>query len=369
MLTSQHPPKDVRIYEREALSFIGGGHRVTIVYMGDDPPPSERNVAWIAVPKPSNRFLRVLSGWKIAAAARRISDADIFIIHDAEILYIAVFLCLITSAAIIYDSHESSPHFISDKRWVHPFLKGIVYRVVLVYEWFFSLFCDGIITVYDMVMERFLRWGRNSVMVRNFPPSAGFPVARWDERAKKIIYVGLVSHKRQLAKMCAVAKALPEYNMEIWGPTYENTYVKDVTDKYSDVPNLSVDIGRISYSMALEKIAEARFGLVFLTARSAHRHTLSSKIFDYMMVGTIPLATDIEPNRHYLENGKYGFLIPESSGGDEIAKLISEKMKDPDSLEKMSEECRTKALNDYCWEREAETLVKFVEKIGERTKR
>ena len=99
-VTSVHRPRDVRIFHKEARAAASAGAG-----------------AWVAAPRePVRRAARIAAGWRLARAARA-RDADLYHVHDPELLPAALWLAR-SGRRVVYDVHEYLGQTTRTKRWL-----------------------------------------------------------------------------------------------------------------------------------------------------------------------------------------------------------------------------------------------------------
>ncbi len=104
ILTSVHPPFDVRIFHKEAKSLVKAGYDVTLIAQHDKEEIVD-GVKIINLQKPRNRIERMTKTVsELYQKALRV-DADIYHFHDPELIPVGKALKK-RGKAIIYDVHE-----------------------------------------------------------------------------------------------------------------------------------------------------------------------------------------------------------------------------------------------------------------------
>ena len=85
MLTTLHPHDDIRIYHKESKALARAGWRVEI-YNPRMEAAGEYGIRFRRLILPSTRMIRLLRGRSIAYRALFESRADLFMLHDPELL-------------------------------------------------------------------------------------------------------------------------------------------------------------------------------------------------------------------------------------------------------------------------------------------
>jgi glycosyltransferase involved in cell wall biosynthesis len=89
--------------------------------------------------------------------------------------------------------------------------------------------------------------------------------------------------------------------------------------------------------------------------------TLANKLFDYMAYGLPVLASDVRPMRRVLSETGAGLAFPPGDA-DGFATALAQLIDDPGRTRAMGERGRKAAESTYCWARDAERLVKALER-------
>ena len=103
-MTSSHNPKDQRIFHKQCVSLVNAGYDVYLVERG---PSEETNGVHIVgtQEEDTGRFYRLLKRPRHVYKLAKALDADIYQIHDMELLPFALKLKR-QGKKVIFDSHE-----------------------------------------------------------------------------------------------------------------------------------------------------------------------------------------------------------------------------------------------------------------------
>jgi hypothetical protein len=124
ILTSVHPPFDVRIFHKEAKSLVKAGYDVTLIAQHDKEEIVD-GVKIINLQKPRNRIERMTKTiWSAYRKAVQV-DADIYHFHDPELIPVGLLLKKI-GKSVIYDVHEEYFESIKLKEWLPSLLRYFI---------------------------------------------------------------------------------------------------------------------------------------------------------------------------------------------------------------------------------------------------
>ena len=152
LLTSVHPPFDVRIFHKEAKSLVKSGYEVTLIAQHDKEEVVD-GVKIVNLQRPRNRIERMTKTvWSIYRKAIQV-DADIYHFHDPELMPLATVLKII-GCKIIYDIHEDLPRQILSKEWLPVVLRKPIAGFMSGFEWLAAKIFDAIVPATPKIAAR-----------------------------------------------------------------------------------------------------------------------------------------------------------------------------------------------------------------------
>lgn len=168
-LTSAHKRHDVRIFRKECCSLAKAGYNVTLVVNDTLPDETLQGVQIVSTHfQPKNRMERMLLGTKAVYKKALEQNADVYHLHDPELLPIACKLKR-RNKIVIFDAHEDTEEQIKDKKWIpRPFSK-VISKLYGHYAGQIMRRVDAVITVTPDFVEKFKKYQENTVMVTNYP--------------------------------------------------------------------------------------------------------------------------------------------------------------------------------------------------------
>lgn len=296
-----HDPRDARIAEREIGALLAAGHDVTQIgpfaAYGALPPDGVRGVD---VPRAiGQRRLRALRDMR--RALRREAPAhDVVILHSAEAVAAATG---IRHPAIVWDVHEDTAASLSLKSW----LPGPLRRPVA-----------AVAHAGESVVERRRRlllaeagyadrFGGDHPVVPNTPivPDAVKPSGRG-----RAIYVGSVTVARGGDDLIALARQLPDVHVEVVGPA-SGELADRLRAAERDPGGSGLEwAGFLPNTVALDRVEGATVGLSLLHDEPNYRHSMPTKLLEYLAHGVpfvstpLPLAVDLA------ERSGGGVIVP-----------------------------------------------------------
>jgi len=354
MLTSAHTAMDDRIFYREAATLKAANYQVAIV--GRHPRTEVVDgVSICGLKTATSRGERLLLGWTILKTAIEL-DASLYIIHDPELIGVALILRLLGNR-VIYDAHENLPAQIRQKDWIPVPLRWGLIPLVAAVEWIASRLLSGVIAAVPAIRDRFPR--SRSELVRNFPTSAALAVladgAPLSARANVVIYTGGLSDVRGTRQLVEAFRGLDEAELWLVGD-FDNQDFQ--TSILKSLPTNVVWLGWRPHLEVLRLYRLAKLGAVLLYPTPNHRCALPVKLFEYLGAGLPVLASNFPEYVEFVKD--CGFQVDPTDVG-KIREALCELLANPAELERMSVRARDRVLKRFSWELEGVRLVNFCE--------
>lgn len=189
-VTSAHGVEDDRIFLKECVSLAANGYDVYLVERGDTYEKDGVHVIGLGNISDS-RLKRMINGGRRAYRAALRIDADIYQLHDPELLPYAVRLKR-RNKTVIFDSHEDVPAQIIDKAWIPGPLRKIIAKLYQAYETHVVGMIDAVITATPHIADVFSSRAKKVVNINNYPKldDIQFQEKPFMERERIVCYAG-----------------------------------------------------------------------------------------------------------------------------------------------------------------------------------
>ena len=350
-ITSVHPNRDVRILYKECASLAKNGYDVYLVAQGES--FEENDVKVIGFRPPGSRFERFLRTTKIAYKTATTIDADIYHLHDPELLLYANKLKKLNKI-VIFDSHEDVPKQIMAKTWLPAFLRPCISFVYKHYENKKVKNLDAVITVIESIGDRIQKYNKNIVLVKNYP-IIGDIVCNNDNfsgRDRIICYAGYLSELRGIRN---AVKAMVKINGRLilagkMSETFKNTLT--ILPGWSQVKAVGV-LDRKGLNTLYNK---SMVGLCTLLNAPNHYNSLATKMFEYMSAEIPVVCSDFPLWKEVIEKNNCGICV-DPNNIDAIVNAINYLLNNPDIARQMGRKGRQAVLEKYNWDVEEKKLV------------
>jgi len=357
-LTTVHDARDVRVLYREAASVLKQGYRVRLIAQNASDIDVGR-IEGAALRPPRNRLGRMLcTGARALVLAMR-EKADIYHLHDPELIPLGLLLRLM-HRRVIYDVHEDLPKQILAKPWIPAFLRPLVSWVVDRIETIAARAFNGIVAATAPVAVRFPP--AKTVVIRNYPVLSMFETAEIGRgadagRPPVLIYVGSISEDRGAVDMVRALEHLdPSVQARLefvggWTPPALRRRVEGMP-----CGSMVTSRGWMPPVEVYRRLQEAAIGLVCLRPIPRYVESLPVKLFEYMAAGLPVIASDFPHWREIVEGNACGLTV-DPLDPKAIAKAIEHLIRNPKEAQRMGQNGRRAVEQRYNWEQESRRLI------------
>jgi glycosyltransferase involved in cell wall biosynthesis len=294
-LTTVHRPRDVRIWHKEARALAGAGARV-----------------WVGAPRePLRRARRLAAGWRLARAARA-HDADLYHVHDPELLPAALWLARVTGAPVVYDVHEYLGQTARTKRWLPAPLRVPVALAAERAERWTARRLAAAVTANEDLAARFAAAGARAASVANSPWSDDFPEPSPLPGEPIVLYVGGLGPLRGLEVMREAFPGVdvPGARLVLAGP-----------GDPGPLPAGAEHLGRVDHSAVPGLLAAARVAWVPLQRHGNYDRAVPTKLVEAMAAGRPVVASDLGRMGAMVRAAGCGIVVPPDDPGAHAAAL------------------------------------------------
>jgi glycosyltransferase involved in cell wall biosynthesis len=365
VLTSAHPPSDVRIFHKECKSIARAGYDVTLVASVDEDCIRD-GIKLVRLPRWKNRLDRVLRGSIAIYKKAREIHADIYHFHDPELIPAALLLRL-AGKKVVYDIHEDLPRTISYKPYIPNFLKGSISRAAeFVEDWAGARF-SALVAATPTIGVRFRRVNNNVAIVNNFPRIEEIELpsdAATEKREATLLYVGMrITRARGAEEMVRAMGLLPNQLQArlrlvgAWDPA-------ELPRSLSNIPgwNRTEFVGPLDRTGVANELRKASIGLVILHPEPNYVASQPVKLFEYMCAGIPVIVSDFPVCREIVGKARCGLLV-NPLDPDEIARAMEYLLTHPEEAEEMGRRGFQAVHENYNWANEEKILLQMYDRL------
>ncbi|POM25768.1 putative glycosyl transferase [Actinomadura rubteroloni] len=346
--TVVHHAEDARILHRQIRALLAAGHEVTYIApfsaSGAAPWPE---LTGVDVPRArGRRRLRALRHVR-RALSRHARDADVLLLHDPELLLLLPFIR--RRPPTVWDVHEDTAAALSGKAWLPGFLAALLRRPV---RWA------------ERLAERRLRLllaeegyrprfriehpivPNTTHVPAQSPPPPG---------ADRVVYVGHLSTARGADDLLALAAALVPHGIR-------TDLVGGADPKLGERLRAAQRDGVLrwhgyqSNDAALALVEGALAGLSLLHDEPNYRHSVPTKIIEYMARGVPVVTTPLPAARAIVERDECGIVVPFGDPSAVLAAVLRLR-DDPDLRRTFGTAGHRAARLRYHWPDQAKLFV------------
>ena len=310
VMTVVHHPEDARILHRQIRALVDAGHEVVYAApFASYGVPARPWVTAVDLPRASGRR----RGAAVRAARSVLRELgpqlDIAVLHDPELLLAAG--AARKHTPIVWDVHEDTAAALGLKAWlprpVRPLARFAVRRIEAAAERRLHL----------MLAEPAYaqRFRREHPVVPNYPY---VPATVPPPTADRAVYVGWLSEARGALDLVAVARLLAPHRIrvELIGPA--DGQVRPIIEQAA-ADGVLEWTGYLPNDQALRRVDGALAGLMLLHDEPNYRHSLPTKVVEYMARGVPVITTPLPEAVRLVEAHECGLIVPWSDP-DAVAK-------------------------------------------------
>ena len=361
-LSSVHIYQDTRILYKECSSL--GKKYDTHLIAVNDVPKIINNVKVHPFPKFKSRFLRIIFAPLIMLFKARQINAEVYHIHDPELILTAIILKILFKKKIVFDVHEHiKKHFHSKPYHIPSFvLKLITFAYSFIENHLLNKF-DLIVTATPLIKEEIIAFNKNVIAINNYPIIE--EVKLQEEKIKEsnsVCYVGAITEDRGIKIILNVLSLNDKFKLKLVGK-----FVSQELE--SEVKNMNswdkVEYYGFKNRQEIYKIMNESFaGLIVLKKIYNYANSFPNKMFEYMLAGIPIIASDFPLWKKILKDVDCAiFVNPENP--EDIMNAIIYLKDNPEIAKRMGKAGQEKVLKDYNWNSEERNLFeKYQELIG-----
>lgn len=360
-MTNVHGVEDIRIFRKECVSLANAGYEVYLVERGESYEKNGVHIVGVG-DIPADRRRRMTEGAKKVYEAAKQVDADVYHLHDPELLPYGLKLKK-AGKKVIFDSHEDVPADILEKYWIPAPLRRLISHGYAGYEKRVFSRLDGVIGVTPSLCDRLKKTNGNMAMITNYPIwEDGLPQPQFQE--KKIVFPGLLSELWNIEILVQAAERLPGLTVELRSGNVEG----DLLSRLQAMPGWKqVNFpGRASHEAVMRLMTECLCGMALCQPCPNSAGMLgtlgNTKIFEYMMAGIPVICTDFVLWKGIVDRWHCGICV-KPDDVDAVANAIRYLLDHPDEARRMGENGRRAVREEFNWDSEAKKLTAFYAEI------
>ena len=357
-ISTVHSSFDIRIFHKECKTLAENGYDVSLIITHDKETTAE-GVHIIPLEKEKNRMERVMKKKKDAFQKALDTNAEIYHIHDPELLGMGIKLKKL-GKKVIYDSHEDASAAVLTREWIPSFMRRMVSAALDSYEKRAVKYFDAVVAARPDIAAKFPV--NKTALVRNMPVLKMIDkVVPIDITPDKpvVIYAGGITRIRGIKE---IIKAVGRLNgrVEFWllggfdDLKYKEECEKEPGYKYTKY------FGLVSPEKAYSYMKKATIGITNFLPAPNHVFTQPNKPFEYMTCSLPMVMSDFA---YWQKMFSDCALFANPKKPEEIAAQIAFLLDNPEISERMRRKGRRYIEENYSWESEQTILLELYESL------
>jgi len=367
LVSTLHRAFDVRIHHKEAKTLAENGYDITLVV------PHETNISVdgiqiLGLPWPKKGLIRRFIGVDARAfSLAKKQRAQVYHLHDPELLPWGVLLRALTRAKVVYDVHEDYAKVIAG-RYRGRLRRNLVEWCFHLLEWSTAWTLSAVVAATDDIARHFPR--RRTVVVRNYPPLELFPLPKHEEDEKssskgpyRLIVTGGLTRIRGIRELVQAAALVGnEYDIRV--KLLGRFESKAFEEEIRVLPGFErVEYHEwVPYEEVPRHLVETQIGVVLFHPLPNHINAMPNKLFEYMAAELPVIASNFPLWREIVEGNECGITV-DPLDPSAIADAIQHLLNHPELRRRMGENGRQAFLERYNWNTEAKTLLELYKRL------
>lgn len=356
ILSSVHLALDNRVFYREARTLADAGYDVTLIAVHDRDEIKD-GVRIRALPRMARSRRPLL--WRALYRMALETEADVFHIHDPELLLLTPRLRRATGLPTIYDIHEANADFIAVKDYLPSVVRRPLAALFRRLEPRLARGESGLIFADDAIAADFADFSGPRATLFNFPGrdliDRGAAAAHAPRPEPLVLYLGGLERNRGAALMIAafaeVVAQIPAARLLIVGhfmpPDLEQEVRADAAVR--GIGHAITITGRVPFERIGDYLSRAAVGWVAWQPVAKNRKNIPTKLFEYMAYGLPIVSSDLPSTRPFVEHGVNGLLVTADSPSAHAAAL-RQLLSNPQTAATMGHAGRASVETRYNWE-------------------
>ncbi|MDC9823044.1 glycosyltransferase family 4 protein [Devosia sp. ZB163] len=360
-LTSAHPRNDVRIFVKQCRSLLASGHHVSLIVADGLGDAIHDGVEVHDVGKPGGRMGRALTATRRVLARARRLRADIYHLHDPELLPAGLALKR-DGRKVVFDAHEDFPRQILSKPYIKPALRRAISLAASAFETYACKRIDHVVGATPKIGQKFRDMGVPTTVINNYPLLGELetPVS-WDNKEPVVCYVGGVSSIRGLNEVVSALHLCSTGVRLALAGEFGERGLRDRLVQNSGWGAVD-ELGQIPRSGVRDVMARSLAGIVTFLPLPNHIDAQPNKMFEYMSAGIPVIGSNFPLWRDIIEHSDCGICVdPEDPRA--IARAIDTLAANPLLARRLGENGRRAVHQRYNWTVEEQQLTSLYERL------
>jgi glycosyltransferase involved in cell wall biosynthesis len=326
----------------------------------NDVPKIVNKVKVHTFPKFKSRLLRILFAPILMFFKAMKINAEIYHIHDPELIFCALALKFFFKKKIIFDVHEHIKKHFKSKPYHIPFfvMKIITFAYSFIENNLFNKF-DLIITATPLIKKEVYSFNNNVQAINNFPIIS--EVKQLNEKKNhSVCYVGAITKDRGILEMIKALEFDDKIRLSLAGG-FVSEELREESMQQKGWKNVDY-FGFVDREKVYEIMGKSFAGMIILATINNYLNSFPNKMFEYMLAGIPIIASDFPLWKEILDGVDCAVFV-NPNNIEEIYNAVKYLNENPKIAEQMGRNGREKVLSDYNWEKEEKKLYEVYQNL------
>jgi len=351
-LTLGHTPYDDRIYYKECWGIRHWADRVTVIGKETEIPETTYPEIEVLTFPWGNLLQRFGKAFDLAVDLQ----ADIYHLHEPELLPMIPLLRNRTSAAFVYDMHEPLAEVILDfsrNPWYQRYATALAMGG---YERLLLSLPNSVIFTSKILSSEFQKYTRHSTILYNFPRLDLFESAPGEERGTQytVLYQGQIAPSRGIVDL---VKGFYLYYREhqqgrlrlvgsVSSPEFRRTLLGAFS--YFNLTHAAALEQAVPHTSMRPILQSASVGIMALHPTPAFRKSVQIKTFEYMATGLPVIAGNYASAHQFVASRNAGIVLEETTPRT-IAGALGDLYTHPEKRRQMGQRGQQAVHEQWNW--------------------
>ncbi len=359
-ISTVHHSMDPRIRLKQLAFIAQAGHEAVFVTGDQDARLLDDRVNIEVVPfARGNRLARILLAGLLATLKARSLKADVYHLHDPELLLWA-WLLAGRAGVIVYDVHEDYVTALGQKRYLSLAVRSLLGRIIGALEDRLSRSTHRVIAE-KYYAERF----PDATPILNYPEvDLVSEESCFSASSRKVIYTGNVTIERGAENLARLVAESSDYDVVVVGKCDQAVFDRMQELAGPGSSRLEVEgLERFVPFSAIQTRCQSEkwlAGLALFPDSDHYRKKELTKFFEYMAIGIPLVISNFEPWQRFVRDYGVGICVDPTDMRAVTGAL--RWLKDhPGDAEEMGVRGRELVKNELNWQSEGRKLIDFYE--------
>lgn len=362
-LSSAHEPYDGRIFEKECVSLAKDGYEVYYIVKHEIEYELLDGVHIIGVPwDKKSKIKRLLCFTKLIVKKALEIDADIYHLHDPELLLYAIKLKN-KGKIVIFDSHEFYGLQIREKTYFPKYFRKIISFLYMRLETWVCKRIDAVIQVCTIDGKNYFNNRcKRFIYLTNMPECSNFSMQKNTVSKKDgAIHIGSLTYNRGITHLVQAGK-YTKCRIKLAGNFSQKKYYAEIKElpSYKNVDYL----GYINEKEIPNVLNKCLIGIATLLDKGQYFKidTFPTKVYEYMACGLPIVISNSKYNCEIVKQYKLGICV-NPNNPKEIAEAINYLLSNPEEAKEMGKLGQKLFREEFNWDVEQKKLLELYSTI------